>query len=974
VKRIQTLGGLAVFDGGRPLGGNAQQPRRLAILAVLARAGDRGVNRDRLASLFWGDIEEERARRNLNQALYSLRHDLGSDEAIEGTRDLRLNSALVETDVAAFETARASGALEDAARLYAGPFLGDFHLPGVPEFAQWAEEERAGLAADYRGILEALAASATGRGDRGGAVLWWRRLAGLDPANAQAAQGLMRALAVAGDTPGALRHADIFTQVRQQELELPPDPDVDALAERIRRGNVGAESPADSAEPAADLPAAPESQGQSADTPVGRPSLSRELSAIHAELRRFNASRTSPAERAWGEWLAVGLATLAVITVVGIAIRWRTMARPELRPSVVAVAPFDVLDPGLGLWREGLLDLLSRNLDGAGPLTTVPPTVVLRRWAGRADRESATELGRRTGAELALYGSLLNSGPDSARLRATLLDVARGRTIGEWEVVDAIDRMDRLVDSLTIRLLEGLGLTRPIGAVRLTRFGGTSLPALKAFLQGEQHHRRSEWDSAVASYERAIVLDSGFALALWRASNDLDFTGRGPFDSINSYELRANAHNRGLPRRDSLLIVSDSLFTSVLQAGPIARDADPAWMSRLHRLFATLEHATTLYPDDPEAWVLFGNVHRHLGPYAGRTYQQQLQAYDRAIALDSAFTPAYVHAIEAAAVFGGDVMRRYLHLYRAVTPQHVGEVDGARLIEQLLDSVATGADPTSLFQSASEGALGYAASVLSRLPDSTELALKLARFAAHARPGKSRDDSIFVRRSLLRALLSRGHLREAQEYLIGSEQTVVFAEAALIGAVPPERAAAAFREQLPPASPQVFARFPWFASEGDTASLRGAETRADSLARSDSSLTVRARARYVAASAAAYRTLARRDTAAALKQILALPDSACPGCYLDRLTLAELLVKRGRDREAWRLLQGEHPGSTFFRYPTEVPWALLQGRVAERLGRRDRAIQSYTWVVGMWRNADPELQPYVREARDGLTRLTAEPQ
>ena len=72
LKRIQTLGGLAVFDGPLPLGGNAQQPRRLAILAVLARSGDRGVNRDRLATLLWGEVEEERARRNLNQALYAL--------------------------------------------------------------------------------------------------------------------------------------------------------------------------------------------------------------------------------------------------------------------------------------------------------------------------------------------------------------------------------------------------------------------------------------------------------------------------------------------------------------------------------------------------------------------------------------------------------------------------------------------------------------------------------------------------------------------------------------------------------------------------------------------------------------------------------------------------------------------------------------------------------------------------------------
>src|SRR6476661_5332266 len=165
--RIQTLGGLAAFDGTRPLGGNTQQPRRLAILAVLARSGDRGVNRDRLGTLLWGEVEEERARRNLNQALYALRHDLGAEDAILGTRELRLNPELIEVDLHGFETARASGAIEEAARLYGGPFLGDFHLPGVPAFAHWAEEERARLAADYRGVLEAAAAAATARDDRG---------------------------------------------------------------------------------------------------------------------------------------------------------------------------------------------------------------------------------------------------------------------------------------------------------------------------------------------------------------------------------------------------------------------------------------------------------------------------------------------------------------------------------------------------------------------------------------------------------------------------------------------------------------------------------------------------------------------------------------------------------------------------------------------------------------------------------------
>ncbi len=45
----------------------------------------------------------------------------------------------------------------------------------------------------------------------------------------------------------------------------------------------------------------------------------------------------------------------------------------------------------------------------------------------------------------------------------------------------------------------------------------------------------------------------------------------------------------------------------------------------------------------------------------------------------------------------------------------------------------------------------------------------------------------------------------------------------------------------------------------------------------------------------------------------------------------------------------------------------------ERLGRRDKAIPEYRFVTDVWRHADPELQPYVEEAKAALQRLTGEP-
>ena len=163
-------------------------------------------------------------------------------------------------------------------------------MPGVPAFAHWADEERAGLAADYRGVLEAAAASATARDDRGAAVLWWRRLAALDPTDERAAQGLMRALAAAGDVPGALRHAEIFHQIRRDELELPPDPAVEALAERIRRGEE-APTPAASRTPESNRWQLTSTVPRACETP------SRPLPVAPAPDSRCHRRRPTPASQ-----------------------------------------------------------------------------------------------------------------------------------------------------------------------------------------------------------------------------------------------------------------------------------------------------------------------------------------------------------------------------------------------------------------------------------------------------------------------------------------------------------------------------------------------------------------------------------------------------------------------------------------------------------------------------------------------------
>src|SRR6266566_1526594 len=171
--------------------------------------------------------------------------------------------------------------------------------------------------------------------------------------------------------------------------------------------------------------------------------------------------------------VVAGAVTATLGALVLAVMRWRA-----------GVGPFDVLDPKLELWHEGLVDVLSRNLDGIGPLRAVSPTVVLHRWTGRADRISAAELGRRTGAQLAVFGTLMRAGPDSVRLATALLDAGTGRILVEVDGREGGDRVDRLADSVTYSVLRALGHARPAGALPAGPLGSPSLPAVKAFLRG----------------------------------------------------------------------------------------------------------------------------------------------------------------------------------------------------------------------------------------------------------------------------------------------------------------------------------------------------------------------------------------------------------------------------------------------------------------------------------------------------------
>ncbi|HJS43851.1 MAG TPA: serine/threonine-protein kinase, partial [Gemmatimonadales bacterium] len=520
------------------------------------------------------------------------------------------------------------------------------------------------------------------------------------------------------------------------------------------------------------------------------------------------------------------IAGVAAFVLLLIAAAWIVL-RPrnaiELDANRIAIAPFDVLGgPDLGLWREGLVDVLSRSLDGAGPLRTASPTLVVRRWgSARADASAAQALGQETGAKTVVFGSLVRAGSDSVRLTATVLDVAGPGVLGEFEIRENADRMDRLADSLTVRVLRELGRTRAIGLVRSASLGSRSLPALKAFLQGEQFLRRSEWDSSVTYLERAIALDSGFTLAWSHAGMAAGWQHRADDSVSRAYKLRAGALNHGLAPRESLIVQSESL-AAVVYAGPAQLGG--RWWTYARRLISTLDEAVRRYPNDPELWYMLGDARYHASGAAGSAPRAALDAFDRSIALDSAFTPSYVHAIPLGLEFDdSSAGRRYARAFLDAGAMGV-YARSTGLVLDLLDRRTRPAAISFLGDSADEHLFQIVWISVNRWLDSAETATALmrARLAVEQKAGNLSNRAVVV---VPFALAARGHIKEASEK---TTLPTLLAQLALVGGFTPDSAARLARSWIHRPGDGLMVAAPLLAAVRDTAGIGDILRRIDS--------------------------------------------------------------------------------------------------------------------------------------------------
>jgi DNA-binding SARP family transcriptional activator/tetratricopeptide (TPR) repeat protein/TolB-like protein len=675
---LRTLGALELTSADSNAASVVAQSRRAALLCYLALASPRGFHRrDTLFALFWPEDDAEHARHALRQSVYVLRHTLGSKTIVSrGDDELALAPEQVRCDVWAFDAAVDQGRPADALALYRGELLAGFHISAAPDFERWLDEERSRVRRRAAEAGWALAAARERDGDAAGAAAAARRAAALAPTDETAVRRLLLLLERVGDRAAAVRAYEAFAWKLEEEYELEPSAETQAMVARIR-AEPGESQAAVRGHPNAGFSGSgngsskPSMQvaGASSSPPPPAGDLPRESElrsrSLVTEPTRFSfpprARRLAAITGAAGILLLVGLTWLHLRTHP----REGTLGSPPPPPGeaapAIAVLPFAVQDSALANWREGLMDLVSIDLSDVAGLRPVDSRTLLARWRERVSGAyvpaltTGLDVAERASARYAVMGRLIANGPDLV-LTAVVHEVAGRRMLGTARSQAPADSIFTLVDRLTLEILRLIlrGDAPGLPHVDLARVSTASLPALKSYLEGEVLFRRSQFQSAAEAYARAVEADSTFALARyhlglsrWWFWTDTSGTLPDPF----STEVGPIVDR--LPPHEAAIFRANQLRQQDIRA---ARDL--------------LEVEARLHPDDAETWHELGELYYHDGGPALVPPEAADRAFARAIELDSTFTLPYIHRIDHA-IMAGDATgaARLLDTFARLAPE-----------------------------------------------------------------------------------------------------------------------------------------------------------------------------------------------------------------------------------------------------------------------------------------------------------------
>jgi Flp pilus assembly protein TadD len=429
------------------------------------------------------------------------------------------------------------------------------------------------------------------------------------------------------------------------------------------------------------------------DTPpslrVVRPSLPLEVEqAVETALAKVPADRFAgvdqfvaaltrpvakpPPRRAVGADRWPRLLLLGGLAMGGVVLwRLRPAAEP-LDPNRVVVFP---IQGASSAPRDDASLALVASLNSTSSLIGIDGG---RLAAPGADRSPAAARRRARSEHAAFYveGTLLSA--DSLRLLLDLHDLRSG------SVAHRLVTFPTGADGWAVGVRAALEILPELiqsdRSAELPSLKGRSPAAMAEYFLGERAYRRAAFGDALEHFDRAVAIDSGFALAALRGTQ------------------AASWHRR--PEEAEALVAVALANAQVLspRQREFAQGVHAYLSGRADSAVQRFRNAIALDPTAAEPWMGLGETYQHLIPTASPPDSLAEQAFEQVRELDSTFAPVLFHLIEYA-VRRGDRERaeRLTEEYRRSSP----DPDVLRTIE-LASGCVQGTMPARQWRSAAQ--------------------------------------------------------------------------------------------------------------------------------------------------------------------------------------------------------------------------------------------------------------------------------
>jgi len=332
------------------------------------------------------------------------------------------------------------------------------------------------------------------------------------------------------------------------------------------------------------------------------------------------AARRAPSRRAM-LWGAAVLVLAAAVAATG----YWTAHRPTVLAGAerIAILPLAPATPDSALRRLGqsLVVTLSANLEGVGAIHTVDAMTVLAQAPDHPlTAEEGAALAQKLGARSYVHGTLVSVGPD-VRADLGLYPAAGGNPLARASVTVPAADVAALTDSVTWALLRQVWRSGAVPTPSITAITTRSLPALRAFVDGEAEIAKSNWSSAANDFRTAYEADSTFWLAYWRYA----YAAGWYYIPVDSTVRQAyERHRDQLPERERMLVEAE------MDTGLVAT-------------LAGYRAVAQRFPDYLPGAFEYADRLAHSGGPLGYAYADARAALDQAVSLSTTFTPAFEH-------------------------------------------------------------------------------------------------------------------------------------------------------------------------------------------------------------------------------------------------------------------------------------------------------------------------------------------